>query len=256
MWRMADQRSIAVEYASELSHPFRFRLVAALVDGPRTVAELTQQLGAPEAVVRHHVDHLRHLGFLEEDAHGDGPVTYELLTSLVISDEEWGAMPVETRRTAAATSLTHTGARAAAAIGRGGFDREDIHITRTTLTVDEAGWKRLTELFHALLREQAAAPAPEGPAFRATGALMLFTDEQAERPAPPAAPPADEDALSAADALMDGLSGALVESPVDWESVELLAERLRLVARGSKEAPAAPVIPLRRDGRRESDAGA
>ncbi|HWT95794.1 MAG TPA: winged helix-turn-helix domain-containing protein [Solirubrobacteraceae bacterium] len=255
---MAAPRSIGVEYASELSHPFRFRLVAALVDGPRTIAELTQQLGAPDAVVRHHVGHLRQLGFVEQDTPEDGPDTYELLTSLVISDEEWGAMPVEARRAAAATSLTHTGARAVAAIDRGGFDRDDIHITRTTVTVDEAGWNRLTELFHALLRElreRTSAPAPEGPAFQATGALMLFTDEQAERPAPPAAPPPDEDALSAADALMDGLSGALVESPVDWESVEVLAERLRLVARASKETPAAQVIPLRRDERQGSDAG-
>lgn len=248
---MAEQPSIAVEYASQLSHPFRFRLVAALAPGPRTVPALAGELDTAEPVVRHHLDALRKLGFVEEAEQQDGTTTYELLKAPVIWDEEWGELPVEGRRNAAASALTYVGARAAAAVDRGGFDREDVHISRTTLTVDEAGWKRLTELFNDLLRElreREAQPDPPGPTFQATGALLLFTGEQVALPATEGPSYSDEEeALSAADALLDGLAGALVDEAVDWATVETLAERLRLVARGVKESPAAQVIPLHRD---------
>lgn len=257
---MADSGGSAFDYASELSHPFRFRLVAALTRGPRTLGSLAQELDAAETVVRHHLDRLRELGFVERDEQADGRVTYDLLGSVVISDDEWGAMPVESRRTAATTALTHVSARAAAAIDRGGFDRTDVHITRTTVTVDEAGWRRLATLFNevlATLEEHEPGPGPAAAhTFQATGALLLFTEGDGDRLASPALPSNDEDALHAADALLDGLSGALTEPPVDWSTVEALAERLRFVARGAKTTPTAPVIPLRRPQRDQSGSSA
>ncbi|HWT94269.1 MAG TPA: winged helix-turn-helix domain-containing protein [Solirubrobacteraceae bacterium] len=244
---MPEHTSIAVEYASAVAHPARFRLVAALADGPRTVASLGSELETDEPTIRQHVDALHELGIVESESHPDGTMTYELLKAPVIWDTAWGQLPFAARRATAASAVTHISARATAAVDRGGFDREDIHLTRTTMQVDEEGWKTLTKVLSRALHEVgdvAERPAPAGETFSATAAIMLFTGERTAAEPPPVARRNHDDAVATVWELTEELADLPLEPDVDWDRVEALAEQVRLIARGMQRPPSVPVVQL------------
>lgn len=53
-----------------LAHPDRLRIVETLESGPRTVGELTEALGRPQATVSQHLMRLRAHGLLRADKKG------------------------------------------------------------------------------------------------------------------------------------------------------------------------------------------
>lgn len=60
-----------------LGEPNRLRLVAACLDRPRTVTELTEEIGASQSLVSHHLRLLRSARLLRQTRSGKN-VLYEL----------------------------------------------------------------------------------------------------------------------------------------------------------------------------------
>ena len=180
---MPEHTSIATDYASALAHPVRIRLVAALADGPRTLESLTSELDARQATILRHARALEGLEVVRANDHQDGTRTYELVREPIFWDTAYGLLPLQAKRSAAAATVTQMTATATAAVDRGGFDREDMHLTRTTIRVDEARWRELVDLLGGTLHrlgDLAEAPEPGGstePTFRATAMMMKTIPE-------------------------------------------------------------------------------
>jgi len=254
---MPPHTNVAAEYASSVADPVRYRLVGLLSAGPRTAASLASELDAGEETITRHAEALRDLGVLEASDDGQSPIAYGLLRDPILHDTAWAQLPVEARRAAAAAAVTQMSAAATAAVDRGGFDRDDIHITRTAVDVDEDRWRLMRHAMDGSLHalgDLAEQPPPKGDGtFRATAIMMLFSDEQQLPPPRPPRRPADADGADAEPvlrrswALVEELHDALVLEPVDWDRVEQMAGQLRLIARASKgEAGSSPAaVPLR-----------
>lgn len=236
------------EYASALTDPVRYRLVGALADGPRTLESLASELDASSAEILTHATLLERLDVLRATEHGDGTRTYELQREPIIWDTAWGRLPVPTRRSIAAAGTTHMTRMATAAADRGGFDREDVHITRTTVRVDEARWRELSTLLGGMLHtlgDLEEAPAPDGatgPTFQATAVMLLFTDEHAEIE-PPRPDRAENRALTRLWELTEELDALGTRPHTDWARVHDVAEELLLTAQSMRTAPATAVEP-------------
>lgn len=241
MRHMPEHTTIASEYASALAHPVRFRMVAALADGPRTIESLASELDASDATILSHADALESLDVLRPTDHPDGTRTYELLRDPILWDEAWGQLPLAALRAAAAAAVTQISAAATAAVDRGGFDREDIHLTRTALRVDEARWRELVTLLASTLHELgdlAEAPEPDGstgPTFQATAVMMLFTSELGDAAATiPDSRWEESHALSRTWELSEELEDLAPRATPDWSRIEAIAGELQLIARSMK----------------------
>jgi DNA-binding transcriptional ArsR family regulator len=250
---MPEHTTIAAEYASAVAHPVRFQLVAALADGPRTLESLASELDASAATILLHAGALEGLEVLRAIDHGDGTRTYELLRDPVLWDTAWGRLPVAAKRAAAAAAITQMAAIATAAVDRGGFDRADIHLTRTAIQVDEARWRELAALLAAPLHtlgDIAEAPAPDGstgPTFQATAVMMLFTGEQTDHGDAPTEPWDEAQALKRTWELGEELEDLAPREVTDWDRIETLAGELRLIARAMKAHRRPPDELLHRD---------
>ena len=69
---------------------------------------------------------------------------YEALEPPLISDDDWAQLPVALRRSLSDSTLGNIANDLRGAAAEGGFDRPNIHITRTALTLDEQGWDELS----------------------------------------------------------------------------------------------------------------
>lgn len=243
---MPEHTTIGADYAGAVAHPVRHRLVAALADGPRTLASLTSELDASAETVLSHATALEGLEVLQAHDETDGTRIYELRREPIVWDSAWGRLPISARRSIAAATVTQFAAMATAAVDRGGFDRQDVHVTRTTIRVDESRWRELATLLGGTLHtlgDIAEAPEPDGstgPTFQATALLMLFTGEHAEIDALPASQGTDDDALKRIWELSEELDAVGVQAATDWGRVHAIAEELRLIARAMKDEPDVP----------------
>lgn len=234
---MPEHTSIAAEYAHAVAHPVRSRLIAALADGPRTLESLVSELDESDATVLRHASALEGMKAVRACEHDDGTRTYELLREPIVWDTEWERLPVRVKRSAAASTLTQIAAVATAAVDRGGFDRSDIHLTRTALRVDEARWRELVKLFGGALHslgDLAEGPDPEEPAFRATAVMMLFTGEQADPIEFSGERWQEAQALKRTWELGEELEDVATQTVTDWDRIDAIAGELHLIARSMK----------------------
>jgi len=232
-----------------MADPVRIRIVAALRGGPLTPDSLASRLGLGRAAIASHARALETAGFVRAARNGESVRFYELATGPRFTDEAWEALPLPVRRAAAAAALVEMNATALASVDTGGFDRHDMHLTRTPLMLDEIGWQRLSgrllEFLSVFEAEQAEAAQrlEEGghDPVDATAMLMLFTTR--ERPGdcddPHDGPPAPEDELELHEHAYDlaaDVDRAIAARRVDWQQVVGLADQLRLVARAAETA--------------------
>lgn len=263
---MADAPLFDTDVSARLWHavadPARVRIIAALRSGPLTPDSLAGRSGLSRSVVASHVRALENGGLVRVAREGDAVRYYELATSPRFSDEAWDGLPLPVRRAAAAAGLVAMNAAACAAVDQGGFDRPDMHLTRSPLLLDETGWARvsarLLELLDSFETEQAAAAerlaAGGSDPVDATAVLMLFTTGHRQRDCDPDEPrAADELELHEhAYDLAAELDRAITSRHADWQRVIAASDQLRLVARAAlaERDGAAP-----RDREREGPAG-
>ncbi len=238
---MAAQTDVASSFAAAVATPTRFRIIAALNDAPRSGASLARLLHTtPRGVARHALP-LERLGLVSHTVGSPGDRLYTLAREPVFQDDAWAELPIPVRRAALASALATLQATAAAAVDAGGFDRPDIHLTRTPLEFDERGWRQASQiLMDAYQRLRwVASERVDAPSMRATALMMLFESgdvggvAEHEPPAPAADEYADCEALDQAVDIVEELHEMLTAEAHPWDTVLKMVDRLRVVTRAA-----------------------
>ncbi len=234
MAAMAAESDVATRVIAAVAAPDRLRLVGALSEGPLPAHELASRLGIDEATVARHARPLEALALLERAVGEDGRITYALRREGEIWDDEWANLPVPVRRELAAGALAQFYAAALAASDAGGFDRRDMHLSRSPLRLDEKGWREAASIMFGAYTalEELAGAAVEEPSVRATAIMLLFTDE----PAParvPAPAFSESEGRDRVVELAQEVREALGSGSGSWLEIVALADQLRVVARAA-----------------------
>ena len=131
-----------------LSHPLRVRMLTLLNQKVSSPSELAEELDEPLGNVSYHMRFLADLKMVKlvrtEPRRGAVEHYYEALEPPLISDDDWAQLPAALRRSLSDSTLGNIASDLRAAAEEGGFDRPNIHITRTVFTLDEQGWDELS----------------------------------------------------------------------------------------------------------------
>jgi DNA-binding transcriptional ArsR family regulator len=137
--------------AKALAHPLRVQLLSLLNEGVASPNELAKKLDEPLTNVSYHVRMLHDLGCIElvetEPRRGALEHYYRAIVRPFFGDRDWKRLPKNARGSISDAVLQLVWDDAAEAIKSGLFDeRDDRHLSRTFLCVDEQGWQDLNEL--------------------------------------------------------------------------------------------------------------
>jgi DNA-binding transcriptional ArsR family regulator len=251
---MLPQVDVSVEFARALADPMRIRILGALREGPRSPAVLAEELDIDRRTLTRQARRLETLGFLSVLRDGHGRVLrYDLAAAPDFVDAVWERLPPPVKQAAISGSLAQIYSTVSKAAADGGFNRADMHLTRTPLTLDEQGWAEISrDMMHMLVRlaqTQARAAerlarrgSPEAP-VRANAVLMLFTTKRAhdlDRPEPEPGRFTPEEGLTHALDITEALERGLTSKRTPWASVARLADELRVVARAAMASEGEP----------------
>jgi DNA-binding transcriptional ArsR family regulator len=137
--------------AKALAHPLRVQLLAALNEGVASPNELAKKLGEPLTNVSYHVRMLHDLGCIElvetEPRRGALEHYYRAIVRPFFGERDWKKLPKNARGSISDAVLQLVWDDAAEAIKGGLFDeRDDRHLSRSVLVVDEQGWRELQDV--------------------------------------------------------------------------------------------------------------
>jgi DNA-binding transcriptional ArsR family regulator len=175
------------DIAKALAHPLRMRLLSLLEDGTASPTELADVTGASLPRVSYHVRRLASAGLIElvrtKQRRGAVEHYYAAVQQPAVDQAAWAPLPSIAKTAMASATLAHMRDEINAAVEHGGFDRPDIHLSRTPITLDEEGWEQVSRrvmTLHEDIRNIALASAArleqagrEG-AVEAMSILMLF----------------------------------------------------------------------------------
>ena len=150
---MKRQTASAVDsrLAKALAHPLRVQLLAALNEGVASPNELAKRLDEPLTNVSYHVRMLHDLGCIElvetEPRRGALEHYYRAIVRPFFGERDWKRLPKNARGSISDAVLQLVWDDSAEAIKAGLFDeRDDRHLSRSVLQVDEQGWQQLNDL--------------------------------------------------------------------------------------------------------------
>src|SRR6188472_4187936 len=139
-----------------LSHPLRVRMLTLLNQKVASPSELADELDEPHGNVSYHMRFLADLKMVKlvrtEPRRGAVEHYYEALEPPLVSDEDCAQLPVTLRRSLSDSTLTNIARDLKRAGEAGGFDRDNIHVSRVALTLDQQGWDELSGLLSQLLQ--------------------------------------------------------------------------------------------------------
>jgi DNA-binding transcriptional ArsR family regulator len=157
MTQITNERDVVdVRVIKALGHPLRTRALTILNERVASPNELAQMLDAPLGSVAYHVRILLDLGAIElvrtEPRRGAVEHFYRATMRPFFSDADWAAMPEPLRKSISSATLGLIWKDVRAATEAGTFDeRDDRHLSRTPLVVDEKGWRDVGELLAQVL---------------------------------------------------------------------------------------------------------
>jgi DNA-binding transcriptional ArsR family regulator len=173
--------------AKAYAHPLRIEILTLLDNRVASPKEIARELGTPLSNTSYHVRQLASLGLVElvDRATRRGAIEHYYTASFrpKITDEGWAALPSIVKRSVIGGGLQQAMSHVAAAAKQGGFDRDDIHFSRTAGRLDAEGWSEIEREMVALLeRVEAIVEAsearleadPELEGEEATALMMLF----------------------------------------------------------------------------------
>jgi Helix-turn-helix domain len=184
---LVDQRLIKA-----MGHPLRMRLLMRFNERVASPNELAKEFDEPLGNVAYHTRMLLELGCLElartVPRRGATEHFYRAVVRPFFSDEDWAALPQSARQSISDTVLQRAWSDAADALHAGTLDlRDDRHLSRTHLVLDEPGWEELNALLAGVLeqafeiqaesaaRRTAADAAPEDHEVLSSLIMMHFT---------------------------------------------------------------------------------
>jgi DNA-binding transcriptional ArsR family regulator len=136
-----------------LAHPLRVQLLTRLNEKVASPNELAQELGEPLGNVSYHVRVLADLGCIElvDTAQRRGAIEhyYRAMVRPFFSDEDWARVPVSARSGISNVFLRRIFDDASADGTLG--SRDDEHLSRVHLVLDQEGWAEINGLLADLL---------------------------------------------------------------------------------------------------------
>lgn len=126
------------------AHPVRIQILDLLETREASSSEIAEELGTTVSSVSYHIQQLRRAGQVRlvkrVERRGALEHFYTGAVRPTLSDDAWEALPAVVKDAVLGSALAKAGAHALAAAREGGFDRADIHFSRTALRLDEEGW--------------------------------------------------------------------------------------------------------------------
>jgi DNA-binding transcriptional ArsR family regulator len=145
-----DEPAIDQRIMKALSHPLRVRMLTLLHQKVASPSELADELDEPLGNVSYHMRFLADLNMVElvrtEPRRGAVEHYYQALEPPLISDADWVQLPVALRRSLSDSTLSDIAQDLQGAAKAGGFDRENMHLSRSALLLDQQAWDELSEL--------------------------------------------------------------------------------------------------------------
>jgi DNA-binding transcriptional ArsR family regulator len=177
-----DQRLVRA-----IGHPLRLRLLTIFNERVASPSDLAVELGEPIGNVSYHTRILARLGCVElvktKQVRGAVEHYYRAVVRPVFSDDDWAELPLSIRKSLAGAVLTEIADDMGASAKDGGFDRDEVHLSRTTLTLDSQGWQDLNEALQEVSDRALEVQAESAARLQSDGAsdseaaalvLMLF----------------------------------------------------------------------------------
>jgi DNA-binding transcriptional ArsR family regulator len=178
-----DQRIVRA-----IGHPLRLRLLTIFNERVASPSDLAAELGEPIGNVSYHTRILARLGCVElvktKQVRGAVEHYYRAVVRPVFSDDDWAELPLSIRKSLAGAVLTEIADDMGASAKAGGFDRDEVHLSRTTVTLDSQGWQDLNEALQGvgeraleIQAESAARLQSDGASDSDAAALVLMLFE-------------------------------------------------------------------------------
>jgi DNA-binding transcriptional ArsR family regulator len=183
----SEQQAIDQRIMKALSHPLRLRMLTLLNQKVASPSELAQELDEPLGNVSYHMRFLADLKMVKlvrtEPRRGAVEHYYEALEPPQISDDDWAQLPASLRRGLSDSLLRDIATDVRAASQDGGFDRENMHVSRVAMELDEEGWNELSGVLADVqqrareIQEQSGKRRERGDAEPVRTALVLMQFE-------------------------------------------------------------------------------
>jgi DNA-binding transcriptional ArsR family regulator len=177
-----DQRLVRA-----IGHPLRLRLLTIFNERVASPSDLAAELGEPIGNVSYHTRILARLGCVElvktKQVRGAVEHYYRAVVRPVFSDDDWAELPLSIRKSLAGAVLTEIADDMGSSAAEGGFDRDEVHLSRTPLVLDQQGWQQLNEALQEVVEQAIAIQAQSAARLHSDGtsdsegavlALMLF----------------------------------------------------------------------------------
>jgi DNA-binding transcriptional ArsR family regulator len=180
-----------------LNHPVRVKALTILTEKTASPKEIAAQIDTPLSNVSYHVRVLDELGLVEiveeESVRGSVAHFYKAVERPLIDNPDWEKLSPKVRSAFSGYVIETLMTDAATSLAAGVFDRrDDRHLSRTSLILDEKAWRKVSEIqakaLNQILKEQAAAAErlrkAGGSAIQAIAGMTCFevsADETARR---------------------------------------------------------------------------
>jgi len=134
-----------------LNHPLRVKALTILSERIASPKEISKQLGEELARVSYHVRVLHQMGLIkiveEETIRGALAHYYRAVDRPLIDNSGWQKLDPKVRNAVSGYVIETLMNDAANSLSAGVFDRrEDRHLSRTPLRLDEEGWRKVCEI--------------------------------------------------------------------------------------------------------------
>src|SRR3954453_20163483 len=132
-----------------LNHPVRVKALTILTERIASPKEISEETEIPLSNVSYHVRVLDELGLVEimeeESVRGSVAHFYRAVERPLIHNPDWEKLSPRVRSAFSSYVIETLMSDAADSVKAGLFDRrEDRHLTRTPLLLDERGWRKVT----------------------------------------------------------------------------------------------------------------
>jgi DNA-binding transcriptional ArsR family regulator len=170
-----------------IGHPLRLRLLTLLNERVASPSELAEELGEPLGNVSYHMRRLAEVKCIElvktTPVRGALEHHYRAVARPVFSDADWAQLPQSIRKSLADAVLAEIAVEMAGAAEEGGFNRDEMHVSRTPIVLDRQGWSELNEVLQGVVLQALEIQAQSAERLQESGAenseaaelvLMLF----------------------------------------------------------------------------------
>jgi DNA-binding transcriptional ArsR family regulator len=139
------------------SHPLRIEILGLLDNRVASPRQLATELGTGLSTTSYHVRQLAALKLIRlvrrRQVRGAIEHYYTANVRPTLSDSAWAQMPRVAQRAWLGNKIAQIGEEVVAAAETGGFDRDDMHLTRTAIRISADQWTAIAKILTRALEE-------------------------------------------------------------------------------------------------------